>query len=138
VSSDGKYSLFEEHKNYTSMINEAKTKQELVNIQELFIEDDLVNNTPTRINTLTQLISTKISEMEIRKIIRDHPDFSTDDVLYAFHKPDMGNKEYTTFEEYALSKGRYDVRKGYTNFIEIIERERKREKERGKELILFD
>ena len=125
MSSDGKYSLFEEHKNYTSMINEAKTKQELVNIQELFIEDELVNSIPTKINTLTRLISTKLSEMEIRKIIRDNPDFSTDDVLYAFHKPDMGNKKYTTFEEYARSRGR-DVRKGYTNFIEIIERERER------------
>ena len=129
MSSDGKYSLFEEHKNYTSMINEAKTKQELVNIQELFIEDELVNSIPTKINTLTRLISTKLSEMEIRKIIRDNPDFSIDEVLYAFHKPDMGNIEYTTFEEYARSRGR-DVRKGYTNFIEIIEREREKEREK--------
>lgn len=91
----------------------------------MFVQDPFVNCITTHIQTLTQLIFIKVSKMEIREIIHKNPEFSVDEVLYAFHKPDMGKRHFKTFKEYAHSKGR-EVNSGYADFIKIIVREKER------------
>jgi len=100
--------------NYQTLINEAKTIDDFKKIQTLVAQIAMSgDNGPERTKELQESIQNNITRLQICEIIKQNPQYNDDEVMFAYHRPEIKNnlyKNFSNFREYAEFKNRDPVR----------------------------